>query len=404
MRIRTAIYLASATLLLQPWLQVSTDADVFQLRTGGQVQGKMLNEDEYPRTQYVIETESGAQVTLAADQVKHILRRTADQEEYDRLRPTVPDTAQGHWQLAEWCTEHRLIVERQHHLEKVIEHDPNHAEARQLLGYRLEDGQWQTRADIMQSRGYQYYDGEWRTPQDIAIREKKKEREAAELEWKSNLRRWHTALIGSDRGRALEAQEQILSGTDPHAAPALVELLEREKLQPVRKLLVDALAGNPAGAAAGALMERAVRDPDPAIRERAAEALLKRKYPGMVRELAKALKSNDNIEVNRAAIVLGELGYESAISPLIEALVTSHKYQINANQPQIGASFSPGRGGGLSFGGRRPKMVREQLRNHDVLSALVKLSGGQNFDFNDVAWRAWYANTLRVEAVDMRRD
>jgi hypothetical protein len=384
--------------------QVAVRAEVVQLRSGGRVEGTILNPDESPRTKYVIETASGARITLDAPVVKQVLRRSPDQEEYARIRPTFPDTAEGHWELAQWCTQRRLFNERQHHLEKVIEHDPAHAESRRLLGYQLKDGQWQTQADIMLSRGYQLYEGQWRTPQDVSIRERRKNREAAEVEWAINLRRSHKALTGSDAARAAQAQEQILAASDVHAAPALVELLKKEQLQPIRKLLVDALAGNRSGTATAALMECAVKDADREIRERAIDALLARKHPDMVRQLAEALQSNDNAEVNRAAGLLAALDYETAISPLIDALVTTHKQQINTNQGQINAGFSPGRGGGLSFGGRGPKVVRYPMQNPDVLSALVDLSGGQNFDYDKRAWRAWYANTLRVEAVNIRRD
>lgn len=399
MSFRSAVFIAVFLFLPFP-----SGADVLHLRSGGKVEGKVLNPDEHPRQNYIIQTDAGVRLTLAAEHVKHMVLQAADEEEYDRLRRTAPDTAEGHWQLAEWCTERRMLRQREHHLEKVIEHDPQHAEARRLLGYQLVDGQWLTREQIMQSRGYEYFEGSWRTPQDIALREAKKAREEAELKWKLDLRRWRAALTGKDADRAAEAQRQILAASDVHAAPALVDLLESERLPQVRRLFIDALAGNPSGTATAALMELAIKEPDRELRTRASDAVLERKHPDMVRQLAKALKSNDNVEVNRAAVLLGELGYESAISPLIEALVTKHRFKMGSGRPQVAAGFSPGRGGGLNFGGGGSKVVEQSVENHDVLSALVKLAGGQSFEFNAVAWRRWYANTLRVEAVNMRRD
>ena len=403
MSVRPAISLA---ILLLPLAAVR--ADVLHLSGGGKIVGTVQNPDEYPRTSYVIDTPAGVRLTLSADQVKHMVIPTPQEQEYERLRRRVPDTADGHWKLAQWCTERRMLVDREHHLQKVIEHDPTHAEARQLLGYQLKDGKWQTRADIMQSRGYEYYEGSWRTPQDIAIREATKAREEAELQWKIDLKRWRDALTGNNPARAAEAQQQILAATDPHAAPALVDLLAGEALVPVRKLLVDALAGNASGTATAALMELAIKDPDGEIRDRATTAILKRKDPSMVRQLAKALKSNDNVEVNRAAALLSALGYDSAISPLIDALVTKHRFKIDGGPPgQIGVGFGRGpggRSGGFSFGGGGPKVLEQAAENYEVLSALVDLSGGQNFEYNPRAWRAWYANTLRVDADNLRRD
>jgi hypothetical protein len=384
--------------------QAIAQADVLHLRKGGRVEGEVLNADEYPRKHYIIQTPSGVRLTLAAEEVEHMVLLTPEEEEYERLRRATPDTADGHWKLVEWCTQRRMLVDRKHHLEKVIEHDPNHAQARQILGYQLIDGQWQTRADIMESRGYQYYEGTWRTPQDIALREARKAREEAELEWKSKLRHCHAALVGNDPARAAEAEQLLLSATDEHAAPALVDLIASERVPEIRKLLIDALAGNPSATASIALLELALADVDPEIRVRAADALLERKHPDLVRHLAKSLKSNVNEEVNRAATLLAALEYDSAISPLIDALVTRHRYKIGPDNPQVSAGFSPGRGGGLRYGGGGPKIVEQPVENHDVLAALVKLSGGENFEFNVFLWRRWYASTLRVEPVSMRRD
>ena len=105
-------------------------ADVFVLSGGGRVVGELVNRDESPRQRYVVQTAEGAKVTLDAAQVRQVLHPRPDEAEYERIRPTYPDTAAAQWELAQWCREHKLTTQREVHLRRVIELDPNHAEAR----------------------------------------------------------------------------------------------------------------------------------------------------------------------------------------------------------------------------------------------------------------------------------
>ena len=54
---------------------------------------------------------------------------------------------EGQWKLAEWCHEHGLPDQRKTHLQRVIELDPDHVEARRLLGYSKIDGKWMTQEE-----------------------------------------------------------------------------------------------------------------------------------------------------------------------------------------------------------------------------------------------------------------
>jgi hypothetical protein len=120
-----------------------------------------------------------------------------------------------------------------------------------------------------------------------------------------------------------------------------------------------------------------------------------------------ALKHKNNKVVNLAGEALGRIGDPGAISPLIDALVTTHKYQIQPGSGSggtaIGATFGSG-GGGLSLGGNKPKIVQKDEENPSVHQALVKLSGKQNFEFDEQAWRAWFVDLQMRQRVNMRRD
>ena len=109
--------------------------------------------------------------------------------------------------------------------------------------------------------------------------------------------------------------------------------------------------------------------------------------------------------VLRAAEALERIGNAAAISPLIDALVTTHRV-TNPNAPpgEFNAAFSPtGGGAGFSFGGGN-KVYKEDKQNLAVWRALVELSEGQNFEYNERAWRRWFVNLQVHEHVDARRD
>ena len=78
-------------------------AEIFQLESGGRIEGELLNPDEKPRQTYVIKLAAGGQISLPADQVKKVLPVRPELAEYAKVRPTYPDTADGQWALAQWC-------------------------------------------------------------------------------------------------------------------------------------------------------------------------------------------------------------------------------------------------------------------------------------------------------------
>ena len=47
-------------------------------------------------------------MTLGKAQVNKVIHRTANDIEYEKVRPRYPDTIEGQWDLAEWCRERNL--------------------------------------------------------------------------------------------------------------------------------------------------------------------------------------------------------------------------------------------------------------------------------------------------------
>jgi hypothetical protein len=117
----------------------------------------------------------------------------------------------------------------------------------------------------------------------------------------------------------------------------------------------------------------------------------------------KELRSKDNAVVNRAARGLQRMKDRSAVGPLIDALVTTHKIKVAGNPGNISTTFGSGGGGGLSAGGGGPKIYTVHTSNQAALDALIALTG-TNFNFDKQAWKYWFATQKRPDGVQGRRN
>ena len=242
---------------------VTARADIFLLEGDGQVRGELVNRDQSPRTTYVIKTATGGEITLDAAQVKEVKRQTAGRTQVRANSGKAPDTVEGQWKLAEWCRENRLPKQRATHLERVIELDPNHAEARHALGYSQIDGRWTTQDAQMKENGYVRYGGRWMLPQEIELLENERKENLARKDWGIKLKRWH-AWLNTDK--AAQAEANIRAINDPYAALALARNLASEDRRDVRMLYVEALGRINASAGMDALVNASLADGDVEIR------------------------------------------------------------------------------------------------------------------------------------------
>ena len=378
-------------------------SEIFQLKSGGQVVGVVV--DRGKQGDYVVQDERGAIVTLSRRQVRKVVAQDEVDVTYAKRSRTLPDTIEAHRELAAWCKEKRLSKQARHHLQRIVELDPNDEAARLSLGYQQHRGRWLTRDEIMAARGLRKYDGDFRTPQDIALRERTKRREQAESDWFRQIRTWVSWL---DDRRAAEAAEMIANVDDPLAADAIVRLLEKENDQRIRDLLTATLAALNHPLAVTTLVDLSLDEPDREVRLQCLDYLMQYHPPVSLKPYVNALKDRDNIIVNRAADALHHLEDPRAISPLIDALVTTHKFENPNTVPgNINPTFRSGGGmggGGLSLGGDKNKIVKAELRNLKVRQALVELSRGQDYEFDEKLWRMWFVNEQIQDYVDTRRD
>jgi hypothetical protein len=394
-------------------LAVLVRAETFELANGGKLTGDLLNPDETPRKSYSIRLEEGAVISLTAGQVARVAEKTAAELWYDEAVKTMTNDIEGHLDIAAQCKSKRLEAQRIFHLEQVLKVDAENIVARRELGYSKLDGEW-VKIDVWhRQRGYVKHKGNWALPQEVAIAVKEEEQVDKFKEWNELVRRWRGWVVRG-RDKAEEGMQKIREINEPAAATVLAKLLDEQKEPPILKMAyVEVLGRLPGATSSLALIRRTMNDPDPRVREEALEQLAKRHDKFALRTyiqiLKRAVDTNtegaENRLVNDAAICLAKLRDDSATLPLIEALVTRHKFL----KPK-GAGLNPvfnngpgGGGGGLGIGGRQEIELRD-LRNQNVRDALIALHPGMNFGFDEAAWKHWYEQQQTPTIVNLRRE
>jgi hypothetical protein len=381
---------------------VAVCADVFVLRNGGQIRGRWLNREDHPPRQYLIATEHGGRLSLDAGQVQQAILESSAQDDYERVRSKFPDTADGQWQAAQWCREHGLAKQRTVHLWRVVELDPDHAGARHALGYSQVRGRWVTHGQVQGERGLELEHGQWRYPQEIALTSAQLAVEQSDRDWLQRLRLLRLAL---DSDKARTARDEIAAIRDPQAVTALSQMLAGERVRRVKFLYLEVLEQVATPAAIQALYCASLQDPDEEVFHSCLDRLVKLNPPRLATQYVSMLKDANNVRLNRAAHALGRLGDKSVISPLIDVLVTTHYAILPAKNQAYTASFDPSGATGFSAGDS-PKAIPHTVTNQEVLQALIRLSGGVNYGFDQRAWKFWLANENRKVApqVNARRD
>lgn len=420
MRLVIAIAVVASTLYVA--LASATLADEFVLTSGATIRGEWLNRKDRSAAFYLISTEYGGQLQLDSKQVTSVRRRLQAEADYERFSPKAADTIDDQWKLGVWCRRSGLPEQAAVHFRRVIELDPQHVQARRFLGYGEIDGQWVTQEEHLKGKGYVRYKGKWRLPEHIELEKSRRTLELARKGWYAKLKLWRSQLRGDRRHDALKRIREI---RDPLAVEGLGKMLTNESDRRMRAVYVEVLGEIEGTEATKSLLELALGDRDQEIFHACVEALIPRQTPDVVRQLAYALKDNDNRRVNRAAHVLSEFGDKSVISPLIDALVTTHRdvappngatttaFTSGPQMPSAGLQRSPsehftqdfGNGGAtVSQGGCAKGTRTYQVPNQEVLKALAKLTG-VSFSFDQQAWRNWLAIQQRQQPaqVNVRR-
>lgn len=416
-------------LLLVPVLVLSgqmlsgsiASADTIQLKNGGELRGELLPETRHPghkptdaaHRRVSIRTLTGAVVAVSRDEIEEIIHRRPLSEEYETLRRAAADTVNDQWELAEWCRSRSLSRERAVHLKRVVELDPAHAAAHRGLGHIQREGRWTTTDAMMTARGYVKYKGRYVLPQELELIEAEEHEDVAEKAWFRRIRRWEGWLDSDRADRHSDALSGLKSIRDDNAVLALSRTFRNSASEEKRLLYVDILNRIEGDKPLKPLIQQSLHDESRFVREAAVRGVRRHDVAAAVPIYLRALKNEHNAIVNRAGTALGQLGDESVVPILIEALVTRHQYQtlVPDQALSVATNGSMAPGGvplppnivGLLATGQLPQGIQVQTNapvrmkevtveknesNPSVLSAL-KLLTGEDFGFDEAAWRNW---------------
>ena len=394
-------------------------SEEFLLIHGGVLRAELPRRPTPDDTHVEFRLPAGGSITLARGQIREIRRPSPFLEEYRQRTEDLPATAEAHWEMAEWCRTKNLDTHRLLHLQRILEIEPNHVEARRLLGYVQVQGQWSRPGDQRKAAGYTRYRGKWRTPQEIQLIEEREGKTTAQREWLQRLKRWRRGLDSKKPMDVQAALERFRDTKDPMAVDPLTILLLSERLRPIKMMYINVLAGIEHDRAVHQLMYVSLVDPDVEIFHACMDKIVPRRLSNTVSVYVKALKNIENVRINRAAAALKRLRDQDAIEPLIDALVTVHPVRIAPGgnpaamktyflrQPS-GGTTSASQGGmtGGSFSTSPAiEFMPVAVPNQEVLAALVELSDGISFGFDQVAWRRWQAaQRQQVPLFTNRRD
>jgi hypothetical protein len=376
-------------------------ADIFILESGGRIEGEWLNRQEQPLTKYSVR-QAGVLLDLPAASVREAIRQSPAEMEYARLAPAAADTVEGQWELAEWCRNNSLARHREIHLRRIIELNPDHQQARLALGYQFLQGQWTTRSDARRKEGYEFYKGRWRTAQEIQILEGRAKHDQAETDWLLRLKKLRRELDDPEKSRL--AYKSLTEINDPAAVRPLGEYFARERVRSVKQLYAEILARMKSVDAVRILVDRALSDPDEEIFYACISKIVQTQTPHVADAFIAALKDNENIKVNRAAAALARLQDKSAVSPLIDALRTTHTRLLDPGRGADATTTAFTSAGTMMKKGEGPEVQISHVQNQPVLDALTKLTG-VDFGFDQRAWRYWHAQEkIAKEAAQQSSD
>lgn len=386
-------------------LAQTVHADVIRLKSGGEVRGVITAANE---TQVSIETMAGSKIEIPANQIHFHVRRSAVEEEYETRLAQLPDTAEAHWNLANWCKANKLREQRKWQLTEVLLRAPNHALARRALKYTQVGVQWSTRDQAMRKQGYVKVRKRYVTRQERDSIARTADERQAEADWSRQLARLANRIQGGEPGALSEMQ----AVSDPIAIAGLTAFF-REASDPVtRQAYVQALGRIKHEAALAPLVEQSVFDTSPAVRATASASISNAQSEDATKILIGYLEVDDYYVIENAATTIGQVGHPDAVEPLIEALVTLHQYSTRPSAAEevrqraadllnredltpeevrivMQSGLMPLRGVSATT---EESNGRVQLlyphRNESVLAALRSLTG-EDFGYNQRTWRLW---------------
>lgn len=378
------------------------------LRYGGTLPGEISQYEGATGKGRLIRISPKLMLAVPEVEIRRVKENDETMEQYRRLVSTVPQTAEAHWELSRWCNEKRLTAQRDRHLERTIELDPNHGPARQLLGFEP-DGKngWIASVALRRERGLVRDGGKWRYAEEVISSHAGEEQMLGRKEWLRKLAGLKKQVMrggpkGAEAMREIETINDLLA--DEAVAAEFNDVSDRALFS--RHMWLETLGKLRTPISINTIVNAALNDSSPSIRERCYELLNEYGKFQAIPYFVHQLKDKNNAVVKRAARALVEVNDPEIVLDLIDALVTTHTFERSpGNEMNIGMSRDGSGGvGGMSMGGKKVVETRA-IKNPDVLTALLEIIPDDvNYQYEQNAWRIYFANKLSPGVRDLRRD
>ncbi len=387
-------------------------ADQFEIRNGGFISGKLLNEPSSPILKIL--TNDGVEIEIASGKIKSTALIPADVLQVYKSVVGKEDSVELHRAISlDFNRDQKALAYA--HRERVVELDPSD-ENWKALGEHAQNkltGEWEPRDVLFKRKGMVYLGSKWDTPQSKAITDSdsKQDKDAAKVRTLIDLNLKALSDRSPKGAKAVEFFNILNNGPAFYEAYKLDHKLAIKHISDLQKkdtagrtdLFMGILAAMPGNSASPVFVDIAMNSQNSDLVRQALELLERNEWSReyAFQQFLNVIRNEKSKPpaVDRAGSNLQAFADQRAIPVLIDRLLTKVTRTTVTPSPTSLSSD-----GGISMGG--PKVSKEEglYKHQTVLSALVGLADGANFQYDQAQWRLWYANTFAKSNLDLRRD
>ncbi|MEQ8787066.1 MAG: polymorphic toxin-type HINT domain-containing protein [Pirellulaceae bacterium] len=285
--------------------------------------------------------------------------------QYAQMREQAEDNVGGQLQLANWCRDQGLRDQQRAHLLRVVQHDPQHVEAHQRLGFRPVGGDWVAREEIE------------------AAAEQRRTQAASLERWKEQCEQWAEFLTHpSGRRRNLAARQ--LSELDDRDAVYPIERVLGTKSETTAQAAIEVLARFQGQESTSALIRLAVLSPWSSVRRAAVVQLRHRDRDDYIPQMLAAMHT---------PITARTVAYQSARGEMVVRSALEREGRDEREQLVLDSRQTAGI--------RREDVARENLRSQNLnerIAAALNLATDQSLPDSPEVWWTWWNDENEVYA------
>ena len=309
---KTVVYLFLALLVAAAPIAAQ---DVVHLKSGETIAGKTSD----GMLSLEVKTATGV-VRVPWDHIEKIDRADHVRTLYaERAENTSADDAAAQFLLARWCKRHGLADEMTKHLTKVVALDPEHAAARQALGYEKVGEKWVAGAGVLEAKGFVKRNGRWILEEEAAYEEILKARAKALSEPEEKASGLILKCVDENPRIRKYAMKTLAAREWSAVRIPLYRALGHRDVK-VRVFAAEELGRRRIVESARPLIRSAILDREEAVRFASVDAVKSLGKPAVLFPFVRALASGNASIRQNAAAGLGRLGDVRAIEYLVTTL------------------------------------------------------------------------------------